>query len=170
MTTLRPSTSAPSGRARAHATRHGLDATCRCNGAKSAAAGRDLCQAFDKGRAGSGERVLRRSPVREWRGRTGDVSGKGRRKYGCKAGGVQAAEVGRALGSTCPHPRAAALARQRQVIQKIAAQLPATGGDGLRRWPPEVLQCKRSILAADSSRARGPKRRVERSPIGGHRG
>ena len=152
------------------ATRRALDAARRLNRAESAAASPDLCQTFDKGRAGSGERVPRGPPVRKWRGRTGDISGKSRRKYGCKDGGVQAAEVGRALGSTCPHHRAAALARQRQEIQKIAAQLPATGLDGLRRWPPEVLPCKRSILAADSSRARGPKRRVERSPIGGHRG
>ena len=77
--------------------------------------------------------------MREWRGRTGDVSGKGRRKSGCKDGGVQAAEVGRALGSTCPQPRAAALARQRQVAKKIAAQLPTTGRDRRGRCPPEVI-------------------------------
>ena len=125
------------------ATRRALDAARRLNRAKSAAAPPDLCQTFDKGRAGSGERVPMGSPVRKWRGRTGDVRGKGRRKSGCKDGGVQAAEVGRALGSTCPHPRAAPLARQRQVIQKSSAQLPATGRDRRGRCPPEVVTCKR---------------------------
>ena len=125
------------------ATRRALDAARRLNRAESAAAPPDLCQTFDKGRAGSGERVPKGSPVRKWRGRTGDVSGKSRRKSGCKDGGVQAAEVGRAQGSTCPHPRAAALARQRQVIQKIAAQLPATGRDRRGWCPPEVIRCDR---------------------------
>ena len=143
------------------ATHRALDAACRSSRAASAAAPPDLCQTSDKGRAGSGKRVPRRSPVREWRGRTGDVSGKGRRKYGYKDGGVQEAEVGRALGSTCPHPRAAAARSHRQVAKRIAAQLPATGRDGRGRWPPEVFRCKRSIFAADSSRARGPKRSVE---------
>ena len=106
--TLRPSTSAPSARARAHATRRDLDATRRYNGAKSAAAARDLCQAFDKGRAGSGERVLRRSPARKWRGRADGVSVKSGQEHVCKDAGVQAAEVQRALGSACPHSRAAA--------------------------------------------------------------
>ena len=87
------------------ATRRALDAARRLNRAKSAAAPPDLCQTFDKGRAGSGERVPRRSPVRKWRGRTGEVSGKSGQEHVCKDAGVQAAEVGRALGSTCPHPR-----------------------------------------------------------------
>ena len=78
------------------------------NGAKSAAAARDLCQTFDKGRAGSGERVLRRSPVRKWRGRAGGVSVKSGQEHVCKDAGVQAAEVQRALGPACPHSRAAA--------------------------------------------------------------
>ena len=62
--------------------------------------------------------------MREWRGRAGGVSVKSGQEHVCKDAGVQAAEVQRALGSACPHPRAAALARQRQVAEKIAAQLP----------------------------------------------
>ena len=125
------------------ATHRALDAACRSSRAASAAAPPDLCQTSDKGRAGSGKHVLRRSPVREWRGRTGDVSGKSRRKSGCKDGGVQAAEVGRALGSTCPHPRAAAAPSSGQVEKKIAAQLPSTGRDRRGRCPPEVFRCER---------------------------
>ena len=85
--------------------------------------------------------------MREWRGRTGEVSGKSGQEHVCKDAGVQAAEVGRALGSTCPHPRQRGRRQVNEEPAEYVAQLPAIGRAGRGRWPPERLECERPIFA-----------------------
>ena len=102
--------------------------------------------------------------MREWRGRAGGVSVKSGQEHVCKDAGVQAAEVQRALGSACPHSRAAAARSFAAGKKKIAAQLPTTGRDRRGRWIPEASARERIFSVHGSSCVRGPKSSMERRP------